>query len=66
MEEVKKKVVCPKCGESRTLDECLNAGEPLHGVAEGFKGVAYGFLRTGRNEKKAAYMCYTCGEVWFE
>lgn len=63
---VEKKVACPKCGETRTLDECLDAGEPLCGIADGFNGVAYGFLNTGKGKPKKAYMCYTCGEVWFQ
>lgn len=63
---MEKKIVCPKCGETRTLDECLDAGQPLRGIADGFSSVAYGFLNLGKGNPQKAYMCYTCGEVWFE
>lgn len=66
MSFLEKKVVCPKCSEARTLDECLDAGEPLCGIADGFSGVAYGFMSVEKNKTENAYMCYTCGEVWFK
>lgn len=66
MSFLEKKVFCHKCGETRTLDKCLDAGEPLCGIAEGFSSVAYGFLSVKKSKREKAYICYTCGNVWFE
>lgn len=55
MSFLENKISCPKCGETKTLDECLDAGEPLCGIADGFNGVAYGFLNIGKGNPQKAY-----------